>query len=151
MTMRRGDRPKAAYHEFAGVSVLPGSLWEPWVLFRKPIEGRVQDNLRKRKTAGFRRPSTGSPFDDVIQWVPTRRRDRLIAPHPSLKQQAFLRQFVRGVLPIGEGVVANPFAGAGSTLAAAESAGYTSIGAESDLTYFNIATRAIKLLARINA
>lgn len=151
MTLRGGDRPKAAHREFAGVSVLPRSMWEPWVLFRKPIEGRVHDNLRKWKTRGFRRPSAGSPFGDVIQLAPTRRRERLIAPHPSLKPSAFLRQFVRGVLPPGEGVVAVPFASAGSTLPAAESVGYTSLGVESDLAYFNMATRAIKLLAQINA
>ena len=46
-TMRGGDRPKAAHDEFIDVSVMPRSMWEPWVLFRKPIEGRVQDNLRK--------------------------------------------------------------------------------------------------------
>ena len=54
MTLRGGGRPKAAHREFAGASVLPGSMREPWVLFRKPIEGRVQDNLRKWKSGGFR-------------------------------------------------------------------------------------------------
>jgi len=37
MTMRGGDRPKAAHEEFKDVSVMPRSMWEPWVLFRKPI------------------------------------------------------------------------------------------------------------------
>ncbi|MEN3177799.1 hypothetical protein ABDK75_17755, partial [Gluconobacter sp. OJA] len=46
-TMRGGDRPKNAHHEFDTVSVMPRSQWEPWVVLRKPIEGRVQDNLRK--------------------------------------------------------------------------------------------------------
>ena len=151
MTMRGGDRPKAAHQEFAGVSVLPRSMWEPWILFRKPIEGRVQDNLRKWKTGGFRRPSNWSPFGDVIRSAPTRKREKLIAPHPNLKPQAFLRQLVRGVLPLGEGVVADPFAGAGSTLAAAEAVGYVSVGVESDVSYFNMATRAIKSLAEIDA
>ena len=150
MTMRGGDRPKAAHQKFAGVSVLPRSMWEPWILFRKPIEGRVQDNLRKWQTGGFRRPSAWSPFGDVIRSAPTRKREKSIAPHPSLKPQAFLRQLVRGVLPLGEGVVADPFAGAGSTLAAAEAVGYASVGVESDLAYFNMATRAIGLLAEID-
>ena len=151
MTMRGGDRPKAAHQEFAGVSVLPRSMWEPWILFRKPIEGRVQDNLRKWQTGGFRRPSAWSPFGDVIRSAPTRKLEKSIAPHPSLKPQAFLRQLVRGVLPLGEGVVADPFAGAGSTLAAAEAVGYASVGVESDMAYFDMATRAIKLLAEIDA
>ena len=149
MTMRGGDRPKAAQQEFAGVSVLPRSMWEPWVLFRKPIEGRAQDNLRTWKTGGFRRPSADLPFGDVIRSAPTRKREKLIAPHPSLKPQAFLRQLVRGVLPLGEGVVVDPFAGAGSTLAAAEAVGYASLGVESDPVYFDMATNAIQRLSEI--
>ena len=150
MTMRGGDRPKAAHEEFNGVSVLPRSMWEPWVLFRKSIEGRAQDNLRKWKTGGFRRPSGESPFGDVIQSAPTRKREKLIAPHPSLKPQAFLRRLVRGSLPLGEGVVLDPFAGAGSTLAAAEAVGYASLGIESDPEYFEMATKAIQPLAEID-
>ena len=149
-TMRGGDRPKSAHKEFADVSVMPRSMWEPWVLFRKPIEGRVQDNLRKWKTGGFRRPSSVSPFGDVIKSSPTRKSERAIAPHPSLKPQAFLRQVVRGVLPLGEGVVVDPFAGSGSTLAAAEAVGYESIGVELDPHYFDMGVKAIKPLAELN-
>ena len=147
MTMRGGDRPKGAHEEFEGVSVLPRSMWEPWVLFRKPVEGRVQDNLRKWRTGGFRRPSYRSPFGDVIRSAPTRKTERDIAPHPSLKPQAFLRQLVRSVLPLGEGVVVDPFAGAGSTLAAAQAVGYDSVGVEKDHHYFEMAARAMPLLA----
>ena len=116
MTMRGGDRPKGAHEEFSGVSVLPRSMWEPWVLFRKPVEGRVQDNLRKWRTGGFRRKSDQSPFGDVIKSAPTRRTEKEIAPHPNLKPQALLRQLVRSALPLGDGVVVDPFAGSGSTL-----------------------------------
>lgn len=146
MTMRGGDRPKDAHDEFAEVSVMPRSMWEPWVLFRKPIEGRVQDNLRKWKTGGFRRPCLEKPFGDVIPSAPTRKNERKLAPHPSLKPQAFLRQVVRGVLPLGEGIVLDPFAGSGSTLAAAEAVGYSSIGIEKDRHYFDIACKAIPRL-----
>ena len=147
MTMRGGDRPKDAHTEFAGVSVMPRSMWEPWVVFRKPVEGRIQDNLRKWKTGGFRRPRKDKPFGDVIESAPTRKAERGIAPHPSLKPQAFLRQLVRAVLPLGEGVILDPFAGAGSTLAAAEAIGYASIGVEKDPHYFNMACEAIPRLA----
>ena len=150
MTMRGGDRPKAAHEEFSDVSVLPRSMWEPWVMFRRPIEGRVQDNLRKWITGGFRRPSEQSPFGDVIRSAPTRKNEKALAPHPSLKPQAFLRQLVRGVLPLGEGVMVDPFAGAGSTLAAAEAVGYTSVGVEKDPHYFEMATRAIRPLAELS-
>lgn len=147
MTMRGGDRPKAAHREFPDVSVMPRSMWEPWVVFRKPIEGRVQDNLRKWRTGGFRRPSAEKPFGDVIPSAPTHKSEKALAPHPSLKPQGFLRQLVRGVLPLGEGIVLDPFAGSGSTLAAAEAVGYRSIGIEKDQRFFDLARRAIPKLA----
>ncbi|MGH8606066.1 MAG: DNA-methyltransferase [Gammaproteobacteria bacterium] len=147
MTMRGGDRPKAAHEEFADVTVMPRSMWEPWLLFRKSIEGRVQDNLRRWKTGGFRRPSKEKPFGDVIQSAPTHKSERDLAPHPSLKPQGFLRILVRGVLPLGEGLVFDPFAGSGSTLAAAESVGYASVGVEKDPHYFKLAEKAIPKLA----
>lgn len=149
MTMRGGDRPKAAHEEFAGVSVMPRSMWEPWLSFRKPVEGRTQDNLRKYRTGGFRRPCAERPFGDVIASAPTRSSERALAPHPSLKPQNFMRQLVRGVLPLGEGVVADPFAGAGSTLAAAEAVGYKSIGVERDRHYFRMAQKAIPNLSAL--
>ncbi|MBI4002335.1 MAG: site-specific DNA-methyltransferase [Nitrospira defluvii] len=148
MTMRGGDRPKAAHDEFPDVSVMPRSMWEPWLLFRKPLEGRVQDNLRKWGTGGFRRPSQERPFGDVISSSPTNKSERLLAPHPSLKPQQFLRILVRGVLPLGKGVILDPFCGAASTLAAAETVGYESVGIEKDLLYFEMARRSLpKLVA----
>lgn len=147
MTMRGGDRPKAAHKEFPDVSVMPRSMWEPWLLFRKPLEGRVQDNLRKWKTGGFRRPSSDKPFGDVIASSPTHKSEREHAAHPSLKPQQFLRTLVRGVLPLGEGVVLDPFCGAGSTLAAAEAVGYPSLGVEKDPYYFEMARRALPKLS----
>lgn len=149
MTMRGGDRPKAAHEEFPEVSVLPRSMWEPWLVFRKPLEGRVQDNLRKWGTGGFRRPSTDKPFGDVITSSPTRPSEKVVAPHPSLKPQAFLRQLVRGVLPLGKGIVLDPFAGSGSTLAAAAVIGYQCVGIEKDFHYFELARNAIPNLARL--
>ncbi|HET8761716.1 MAG TPA: DNA methyltransferase [Nitrospiria bacterium] len=121
-------------------------MWEPWLLFRKPLEGRVQDNLRKWRTGGFRRPSSEKPFGDVVPSSPTHKSERSLAPHPSLKPQGFLRVVVRSVLPLGEGVVLDPFAGSGSTLAAAEAVGYQSIGVEKDSHYFDMARKAIPKL-----
>jgi len=146
-TLRGGDRPKNAHKEFQEVTVMPRSCWEPWGLFRKPCEGRVQDNLRKWKTGGLRRIGDDQPFCDVIRSSPTRSAERDIAPHPSLKPQAFMRQVVRASLPLGEGVVLDPFMGGGSTIAAAAAVGYQSIGIESDHEFFTMATRAIPQLA----
>lgn len=147
-TLRGGDRPKNAHEEFDDVTVMPRSGWEPWGLFRKPCEGRVQDNLRKWGTGGLRRLSRSSPFSDVIPSAPTRREERAIAPHPSLKPQAFMRQIVRAALPLGKGVILDPFMGGGSTPAAALAVGYSSIGIESDPAYFKAAQRAIPALAQ---
>lgn len=149
MTMRGGDRPKAAHVEFDQVSVMPRSMWEPWLLFRKPLDGRVQDNLRQWGTGGFRRISASRPFGDVIESAPTRPAERALADHPSLKPQAFLRKLVRGVLPLGQGIVLDPFAGSGSTLAAAEAVGYDSLGTERDQAYFVLARTAIPKLAAL--
>lgn len=146
-TLRGGDRPKNAHHEFSDISVMPRSAWEPWGLFRKPCEGRVQDNLRKWKTGGLRRPSAEVPFSDVIPSSPTRREERAISPHPSLKPQSFMRQIVRAALPLGIGVVLDPFMGGGSTIAAAVSLGYESIGVEHDPLFFQMAVQAIPELS----
>lgn len=147
MTMRGGDRPKNAHEEFPDVSVMPRSMFEPWLILRHPLDGRVQDNLRKWKTGGFRRLSGEKPFGDVIASSPTPRGERLIASHPSLKPQAFMRAVTRAVLPMGEGVILDPFAGAGSTLAAASAVGYSSIGVEKDKHYVAIAKQAIPKLS----
>jgi site-specific DNA-methyltransferase (adenine-specific) len=148
MTMRGGDRPKGAHEEFTDVTVMPRSQWEPWLLYREPIETRtVAENLRKYKTGGLRRVSAEQPFGDVIKSAPTRATERDIAGHPSLKPQAFLRQVVRAMLPLGEGVVLDPFAGSGSTLAAAQAVGYDSVGVELDAEYVKIARTAIPALA----
>jgi site-specific DNA-methyltransferase (adenine-specific) len=148
-TLRGGDRPKNAHLEYSRVTVLPRSGFEPWGLFRKPCEGRVEDNLRKWKTGGLRRPNDEIPFGDVIRSAPTRAAERVVANHPSLKPQAFMRAIVRAALPLGEGIVLDPFAGGGSTLAAALAVGYPSIGIEIDPRYFRVAARAVPRLGRL--
>ena len=149
MTLRGGDRPKNAHEQFPDISVLPRSMYEPWLMFRKPLAGRAQDNLRKWKTGGLRRISDAQPFGDVIRSYPTRKEERALAPHPSLKPQAFLRQIVRAILPLGEGVILDSFAGSGSTLAAAAALGYRAIGIESDTRYVRVAKRGIPKLAAL--
>jgi site-specific DNA-methyltransferase (adenine-specific) len=150
-TLRGGDRPKNAHGEFPQVSVMPKSCWEPWGLFRKPCEGRVQDNLRRWRTGGLRRISPSEPFRDVIPSAPTRRGEHRIAPHPSLKPQHFLRQLVRAALPFGEGTILDPFMGSGSTIAAAAANGLYAVGLEIDATYYEMAQHAIPRLAALSA
>lgn len=138
-TLRGGDRPKGAEQEFPDVTAMPRSCWEPWGIFRKPIEGTLAENLRKWGAGGLRRISANEPFKDVIPCSPTRGAEKEIAPHPSLKPQRFLRKLVRAALPLGVGIVYDPFAGSGSTLAAAEALDYHSIGTDSDRQYFEMA------------
>jgi DNA modification methylase len=146
-TLRGGDRPKNAHQEFPDVSVMPRSCWEPWGLFRKPCEGRVQDNLRKWWTGGLRRVSDTEPFKDLIYSPPARGIEREIASHPSLKPQHFLRRLVRAALPLGSGIILDPFMGSGSTIAAAAACGLESIGLEVNNEFFGIAEKAIPQLA----
>jgi site-specific DNA-methyltransferase (adenine-specific) len=146
-TLRGGDRPKGAEKDFPDVTVMPRSCWEPWGIFRKSLEGTVAANLRKWGTGGLRRTSADEPLKDVISCSPTRGRERDIAPHPSLKPQRFMRKVVRAALPLGIGIVYDPFAGSGSTLAAAEALGYRAIGTDRSLDYIEMGRKAFRELA----
>lgn len=148
-TLRGGDRPKGAETEFSDVSMMARSCWEPWGIFRKPLEGTAAENLRKWGTGGLRRISADEPFKDVIVCSPTRGKEREIAPHPSLKPQRFLRQIVRAVLPLGKGIVYDPFAGSGSTLAAAHAVGYHCVATERDDQYFALGCKAFGPLSTL--
>jgi site-specific DNA-methyltransferase (adenine-specific) len=146
-TLRGGDRPKGAHREFPDVTVMPRSCWEPWGVFRRPVEGTVAGNLRTWGAGALRRVSADEPFRDVIPCAPTRAAERSLAPHPSLKPQRFLRQVVRAALPLGIGRVLDPFAGSGSTLAAAAAVGVAALGIERDPAYAALAAQAFPRLA----
>ena len=149
-TLRGGDRPKGAEEEFADMSVIPRGVWEPWGLYRKPIsEKTVADNLKKWHAGALRRELSEIPFSDLIQSEKTPQAERKIAPHPSIKPQAFMRKIVYASLPFGTGIVLDPFAGSGSTLAAATFLGYESIGVEKDKQFFDMAQEAIPKLANL--
>ena len=148
-TLRGGDRPKGAHKQFPNVSVTPRSCWEPWLIFQRPCAGLVRENLLKWKTGALRRPRTDSPFRDLIAVPPARGRERKVAPHPSIKPQALMRQLVAAALPLGSGVILDPFMGCGSTIAAAQALGVRSIGVEINETYFKLARKAIPKLASL--
>jgi DNA modification methylase len=148
-TLRGGDRPKGAEAAFPDVSVMARSGWEPWGIFRKPLQGTVAENLTCWGTGGLRRVSGTAPFKDVILSAPTGRVERAIAAHPSLKPQGFLRQLVRAALPLGSGIVYDPFAGSGSTLAAAQAVGYQAVGTERDAKYYRMGCKAFARLAAL--
>lgn len=150
-TLRGGDRPKNAEGEFPDVCSMPRGCYEPWGLFRKPIPSgmKVSDCLREYETGGLRRKPNGNPFEDIIPNERTPKRERDIADHPSLKPQSFLRQVVYAALPLGKGIIADPFMGSGSTVAAAEALGLDCIGVERHVKYFDLAVKAIPKLARV--
>lgn len=148
--LRGGDRPKLAEKEFPEVCVTPRGGYEPWMLFRKPISERtVADNLRRWGTGGLRRLAGEKPLPDVIQSARTPDVEANMSKHPTMKPQHFLRILVRAILPQGEGVVLDTFAGSGSTLAAAAAVGYESIGTEVDRHYFEEALGLIPLLRNL--
>lgn len=149
-TLRGGDRPKNAEAEFPGVSSMSKGCYEPWGIFRKPMPDKmtVAECLRRFQTGALRRAPDDRPFEDVIRSERTPRAERAIANHPSLKPQSFLRQVVHASLPLGEGTIVDPFMGSGSTVAAAEALGLSSIGIERHREYFDLAVKAIPKLAR---
>ncbi len=150
-TLRGGDRPKNAEEEFPGVSSMPRGCYEPWGVFRKAMlpKMKVSDCLREFQTGGLRRTMDDGPFCDVIDSERTPRRERHIANHPSLKPQSLLRQLVYASLPLGEGIIADPFMGSGSTIAAAEAMGLASVGVERHVDYYQVAKNAIPRLSSV--
>ena len=109
----------------------------------------VGECLRKFETGGLRRLPEGLPFSDILDIGRTPKAEREIAPHPSLKPQALLRELVWAILPLGRGLVCDPFMGSGSTIAAAEAIGYRSVGVEKYESYYQIASEAIGPLSRV--
>jgi hypothetical protein len=147
---RGGDRPKLAEEEFPEVCVTPRGNYEPWMLFRKPISERtVASNLRKWGTGALRRPSVDTPFPDIIQSGITPSIEMKIGEHPTLKPQHLMRILARTLLPMGHGVILEPFAGGGSTVAACKAIGYDCIGIELDSLHFSRLRENIDLLAAL--
>lgn len=152
-TLRGGDRPKNAHEEFPDVVSMPRGGYEPWGIFRKPLIAgmKVSDCLREYQTGGLRCRPDGRPFSDVIPNERTPRSERDIADHPSLKPQSVLRQLVHASLPLGKGVILDPFMGSGSTLAAAQAVGYSCVGVERHADYFSLAAEAVPYLAAVRS
>lgn len=150
-TLRGGDRPKNAEEEFPDVSSMPRGCYEPWGILRKPMSPgmKVSDCLREFQTGGLRRRPNGLPFQDVIESERTPKAEREIADHPSIKPQSLLRQLVHTVLPLGEGIVLDPFMGSGSTIAACEALGIEGIGTERFADYFALAKTGVPKLAKV--
>jgi site-specific DNA-methyltransferase (adenine-specific) len=152
-TLRGGDRPKNAEEEFPDVCSLPRGCYEPWGILRKPLPARmkVSDCLRQFETGGLRRLPEGLPFSDLVEVGRTPREERRRASHPSLKPQALLRELVYAVLPLGKGVVLDPFMGSGSTVAAANAVGLHCVGVEKNRQYFEAAPQSIEKLTLVVA
>ena len=160
-TLRGGDRPKGAHDhpEYKMVSSMPRVYWEPWLLYRKPFDGKLEDNLGTWQTGGLRRESEERPFTDLLEDGKTGKREREITAatnpsgddsHPNVKPQALMRELCHAALPLKRGTILDPFMGSGSTLAAAEAIGYDSVGIELDEAYFEMAEDAIPKFMEIS-
>lgn len=106
--------------------------------------------LRMYQTGGLRRRADGNPLEDMIESSRTSMQERGIANHPSLKPQAFLRQIVYAALPLGTGVIVDPFMGSVSTVAAALAMNLQCIGIERQSDYYEMAKHAIIPLSQID-
>jgi site-specific DNA-methyltransferase (adenine-specific) len=150
-TLRGGDKPKNAEKEFPEVCTMPKGSYEPWGLFRKPLPKKmtVAECLRNYQTGGLRRTINGKPFVDVINCGKTLKKEREICNHPSIKPQNLMRKLVYSALPLGKGVIVDPFMGSGSTLAAALHYGYSAIGMECNQSFFHLAKESIIPLSNI--
>jgi site-specific DNA-methyltransferase (adenine-specific) len=60
-----------------------------------------------------------------------------------------MRHIVWAALPLGKGIILDPFMGSGSTIAAARSLGLEGIGLEVDKAFFKAAKGSIPKLARL--
>lgn len=103
--------------------------------------------MRRWGAGGLRRLSDDEPFRDMVECSPASKPERALAPHPSIKPQKLMRHLVRAALPLGTGIIYDPFVGSGSTLAAAEAVGYHAVGTERHAPYFAMASGAIPNLA----
>jgi site-specific DNA-methyltransferase (adenine-specific) len=105
--------------------------------------------LQEYETGGIRRYPNDLPFEDVIESERTPRRERDIVDHPSLKPQSLLRRLTYAVLPLGKGIIADPFMGSGSTIAAAEAVGISAVGIERHRDFFAVASSAVDRLRKL--
>lgn len=151
-TLRGGDKPKNAEEEFPNVCSLPKGKHEPWGIWRKPIPKgmTVAECLRTYGTGGLRNLGPEQPFPDVLPWGRTTKEEKELADHPTQKPLGLMRFLVRASLPLGKGVVLDPFSGAGTTVAAAELEGYQALGIEWNPDYFEMSSKAIPALIQLD-
>lgn len=160
-TLRGGDRPKGAHDhpEYKMVSSMPRVWWEPWLVYRKPFDSRLRDNLGEWGTGGLRRESNERPFTDLLEDGKTPKEEKQIVEeahpdseeaHPNLKPQYLMRELCHASLPLQEGTILDPFMGSGATIASAEALGYDAVGIELDSTFFEMAQNAIPNLAKVS-
>lgn len=148
-TFRGGDRPKGAHDKYADVSVIPRGAWEPWLVFRKPSAFTIAHTLEKWGTGALRRPAPELPFNDLVICQRAWGTESELTTHPNQKPQALMRHLVRATLPLGRGVILDPFMGSGATNAAALALGLRSIGIERDRRFYDAAVRCVPKLAAI--
>ena len=118
--------------------------------FSKALRGSRSCKSEALRDRSFATPVRNSPFLDMLEASPARNNEmQRIQITPSFKPQALMRSLVRASLPLGKGMLLDPFMGAGSTIAAAKWLGLNSVGVELDPKYFAMAKAAIPRLTEI--
>jgi len=96
---------------------MPRVYWEPWLLYRKPFDGRLDDNLGEWQTGGLRRESDERPFTDLLGNGKTPKEETQIVKnahpgngdeqeaHPNLKPQKLMRELCHAAPPLREGKI----------------------------------------------
>lgn len=60
-----------------------------------------------------------------------------------------MRKLVYSALPLGKGIIVDPFMGSGSTIAAAEAVGVSSIGVEVNKEFYALAEKSVLRLKAV--
>ena len=147
MTMRGGDRPKGALDEFSEVSVMPRSMWEPWLVVSQAAGGTGAGQPAQVAHRGIQATLSPTSFRGRHPLVPD--------PEGGAGSGAASEPEAAGIPPaIGQGgAAARRGHRSRSVLRRGVDAcrggkrwGYRSVGIENDSEYFDMACQGIPRL-----
>lgn len=112
---------------------------EHWILVRKSPQGKLADNYRKWGT-GFLNvvDEQGKTLTNLLRFPRITAKERAGNPHPTPKPISLMCAFVKMLNP-NRGIVLDPFAGSGTTAAACQMEGISSVSIEVNPTFADYA------------